>query len=57
MSGKGVTHFCDGETNFHSLEGFERDYFLFSKLMNLRLFRQFRLWKAFKVRIGARAIC
>ena len=49
MSGKGVTHFCDGETNFHSLEGFERDYFLFSKLMNLRLFRQFKLWKAFKV--------
>ena len=49
MSGKGVTHFFDGELDFLTLGGFEREYLLFSKIMRLRMFRQFRLWKAFKV--------
>ena len=49
MSGKGVTHFRDGEADFSSLESFEREYFQFTKMMRLRLFRQYRMWKAFKV--------
>ncbi|GAX73618.1 hypothetical protein CEUSTIGMA_g1069.t1 [Chlamydomonas eustigma] len=49
MSGKGITHFVDGSADFNSLEGFERDFFLFSKLMRFKLFRTFRLWKSFKM--------
>ena len=52
MSSKGVTHFWDGQADFSGLEQFERDYFLYTQLMKLNMFRQFRLWKTFKVGRG-----
>ncbi|KAJ9522808.1 hypothetical protein QJQ45_019796, partial [Haematococcus lacustris] len=48
ISSKGVTHFWDSQAEFTSLEHFERDYFLYTQLMRLRMFRQFKMWKAFK---------
>jgi dynein heavy chain len=58
MSSKGCTHFWEAQADFSGLEQFERDYFLYTQLMRLRMFRQFRLWKAFKVRhiSGTRAL-
>lgn len=53
MSSKGVAHFWDGAADFVGLDQFERDYFVYSQLMKLRMFRQFRLWKAFKVGVDA----
>jgi hypothetical protein len=53
MSSKGCTHFWEGQADFSGLEQFERDYFLYTQLMRLRMFRQFKLWKTFKVRQGA----
>lgn len=50
MSAKGVTHHVDGCADFTSLDQFERDYFLYRHLLRLRMFAQYRLWKAFKVR-------
>jgi len=50
MSSQGVTHFLQDSTDFQPLESFERDYFLYAQTMRLRLFRQFRIWKSFKVR-------
>lgn len=50
MSSKGVAHFWDGVSEFVGLDQFERDYFLYTQLMRLRMFRQFKLWKAFRVR-------
>eukprot|EP00983_Pelagomonas_calceolata_P007133 232434-Pelagomonas_calceolata.AAC.5 len=52
MSSQGVTHFWQDCTEFQPLESFERDYFLYAQTMRLRLFRQFRMWKAFKVSIA-----
>ncbi len=54
MSSQGITHFWDGQADFCPLEQFERDYFLYSQLMKLKLFRMFRMWKAFKVSALAR---
>lgn len=49
MSSQGVTHFLEDSSDFQPLDSFERDYFLFAQTKRLRLFRQFRMWKAFKV--------
>ena len=49
MSSNGVTHFMDGQMDFATLDQFERDYFLFTQMMKLQLFKHFRMWKAFKV--------
>jgi hypothetical protein len=54
MSSQGVTYFWDDCTDFQPLESFERDYFLYAQTMRLRMFRQFRMWKAFKVRKAVR---
>lgn len=55
MSSNGVTHFLDGQMDFATLDQFERDYFLFTQMMKLQLFKHFRMWKAFKV-LGAEGV-
>jgi dynein heavy chain len=52
MSCKGVTQFAEGNMEFSTLDQFERDYFLFTQLMKLRIFKSFRLWKALKASGG-----
>jgi len=47
MSRAGVTHFFKAETDFTSLDQWEREYFLFTKMMEIPFFRRFRMWKAF----------
>ena len=47
MSRAGVTHFFQTETDFTSLDQWEREYFLFTKMMDIPFFRRFRMWKAF----------
>ncbi|XXQ39846.1 AAA+ ATPase domain-containing protein [Plasmodiophora brassicae] len=47
MSRSGITHFFHGETTFDHLGQWEREYFLFSRIMRIRFFAQFRMWKAF----------
>jgi hypothetical protein len=49
LSSQGVTHFWEGQADFCGLEQFERDYFVYTQLMKLRMFRLFRSWKAFRV--------
>ncbi len=47
MSRAGVTHFYQSETDFTSLDQWEREYFLYVKMMDIPFFQQFRSWKAF----------
>ncbi|KAK9815239.1 hypothetical protein WJX72_000483 [[Myrmecia] bisecta] len=47
MSAAGVTHFQRDLADFTPLDQFEREYFLYTRLVRLPLFRQFRLWKCF----------
>jgi dynein axonemal heavy chain len=49
MSRSGVTQFCNSVTDFTSLEQWEREYFLYSKIMQIEFFRKYRAWKAFFV--------
>jgi len=47
MSRAGVTHFYQRGTDFCTLEQWEREYFLYIKMMEIPFFRKFRAWKAF----------
>jgi dynein heavy chain len=47
MSRAGVTHFNGNNTNFTPLDQWEREYFLYSKIMKIEFFTQFRAWKSF----------
>jgi hypothetical protein len=49
MSSKGVMHFWDCQSEFYTLDLFEHQYVLYFKLIQLRLFKQFRMWKTFRV--------
>ena len=54
MSRAGVTHFYQTETDFTSLDQWEREYFLFTKMMEIPFFRRFRMWKVSSGRGDAR---
>lgn len=47
MSKRGVTHFYNGATEFTPLEQWEREYFLFVEIKQIKFFRQFQIWKIF----------
>eukprot|EP00954_Amorphochlora_amoebiformis_P027256 1384336-Amorphochlora_amoeboformis.AAC.2 len=47
MSRRGVTHFYHGATDFISLEQWQREYHLFTKLKDITFFKRFQLWKVF----------
>jgi dynein heavy chain len=47
MSRAGVTHFYQTDTDFTSLDQWEREYFLYTKMMEVPFFKKFRMWKAF----------
>ena len=47
MSRAGVTHFYHTDTDFTSLDQWEREYFLYTKMMEIPFFKKFRMWKAF----------
>jgi dynein heavy chain len=47
MSRAGVTQFYQTETDFTSLDQWEREYFLYTKMMGIPFFKKFRMWKAF----------
>eukprot|EP00740_Mantoniella_antarctica_P014742 CAMPEP_0181370738 /NCGR_PEP_ID=MMETSP1106-20121128/13611_1 /TAXON_ID=81844 /ORGANISM="Mantoniella antarctica, Strain SL-175" /LENGTH=346 /DNA_ID=CAMNT_0023487601 /DNA_START=27 /DNA_END=1064 /DNA_ORIENTATION=- len=50
MSVHGVTHFVDGSNaDFTTLDQWEREFQLFSAMMRLNVFSQFRKWKGFSV--------
>lgn len=49
MSAEGVTHFHGGETSHTSLDEFERAFFLYRQVSEMRFFSRFRLWKAFRL--------
>ena len=47
MSRAGVTHFWKGETEFTRLDQWEREYYLYTKIMEVGFFKKFKVWKAF----------
>jgi dynein heavy chain len=49
MSRAGVTHFFESETEFTSLDQWEREYFLYTKMMEIPFFKKYRKWKAFYI--------
>ena len=49
MSAEGVTHFYGSETSHMPLDEFERSYFMYRQVSEMRFFSRFRLWKAFRL--------
>ncbi|QDZ24237.1 heavy chain of dynein [Chloropicon primus] len=47
MSAAGVTHFIDGQAEFTPLDQWKREYHLYNQIINLDVFRQYKLWKGF----------
>ncbi|CAG9464970.1 unnamed protein product [Pedinophyceae sp. YPF-701] len=47
LSAHGVTHMLDGEAEFQTLDQFERQFHLYRRVSRLRIFRLYKLWKAF----------
>jgi len=47
LSSSGVTHVLNGVTEFIPLERFEREFFLFSKVVQKTVFKKYRVWKGF----------
>ena len=47
MSRAGVIHFYENDADFISLNQWEREYFIFTKIMEVPFFRKFRMWKTF----------
>ena len=44
MSRAGVTHFYHTETDFTSLDQWEREYFLYTKMMEIPFFKKFSFY-------------
>ena len=49
MSKAGITHFVGQDSEFTSLEQWEREYSLFTLIRNIPFFAKYRLWKNFTV--------
>ncbi|KAG9342632.1 hypothetical protein JZ751_016069 [Albula glossodonta] len=49
ISQKGVTHICNGEADFLTLERWEREYQCHRQLQRIPIFALFRKWKTFRV--------
>ena len=47
MSRGGLTHFFNNETEFTSLDQWEREYFLYVKVTDIHFFKKYRAWKAY----------
>lgn len=47
ISSRGIVHAVDGEENFVSLDEWEREYKIFSKLKYIKFFKHYKLWKNF----------
>jgi len=47
MSRAGMTHFYQNETDFTSLDQWEREYYLYTRMMEIDFFKKFRAWKTF----------
>eukprot|EP00698_Gefionella_okellyi_P007651 TRINITY_DN186_c0_g4_i1.p1 TRINITY_DN186_c0_g4~~TRINITY_DN186_c0_g4_i1.p1 ORF type:complete len:3955 (+),score=1074.62 TRINITY_DN186_c0_g4_i1:43-11907(+) len=47
ISGTSVMHFLDGDTEITTLQQWEREAFLYRKMMQINFFRKYRMWKAF----------
>jgi dynein heavy chain len=47
ISKEGVTHYNQKQSQFTSLQQFEREFHLFGQISRIRFFRQYRLWKTF----------
>ena len=45
MSSFGVTHFIDGQPNFTDLERWQWEHRTFMKILQLKVFRKYRVWK------------
>ena len=49
MSAASVTRFVDNVAEFTSLEQWEREHDLFEQIIQIPLFKQYRMWKAYSV--------
>ena len=49
MSKKGITHFYENNIDFTPLEQWKREYYLYTKMMNISFFNTFQQWKGFFV--------
>ena len=47
MSAKGVTVYCNGESDFTSLQRWQREHAIFKNMVRIPFFDQFRIWKTF----------
>jgi len=45
MSSFGVTHFIEGQPNFTDLERWQWEHRIFMKMLQLKVFRKYRVWK------------
>jgi len=50
MSSFGVTHFIEGQPNFTDLERWQWEHRIFMKMLQLKVFRKYRVWKSLLVR-------
>lgn len=47
ISSRGIVHTVDGDETFVSLDEWEREYKIFSKLKDIKFFKHYKLWKNF----------
>eukprot|EP00727_Mastigamoeba_balamuthi_P003136 m51a1_g1282 putative dynein heavy chain axonemal (4140) ;mRNA; f:131088-144324 len=47
MSPSGVTHFCGGAAEFTQLDQWEHECLLYSSLMQIPMFKMFKMWKSY----------
>jgi hypothetical protein len=49
LSDSGVTHFMGNDTQFTSLQQYEREYYLYAMVTKIPFFAKYRTWKTFTV--------
>lgn len=47
ISSRGIVHTVDGDETFVSLDEWEREFKIFSKLKHIKFFKHYKLWKNF----------
>lgn len=48
LSAQGLTHFHKGQVLFTPLDQWQREYYLFTSMMNIPFFNQYKKWKTFR---------
>ena len=49
LSAQGLTHFHKGQVLFTPLDQWQREYYLFTSMMNIPFFNRYKKWKSFRI--------